>query len=429
MPRPGPRPYECVRRAWHSERHQPMRGSIIQQILRLAIETHSTATKKNKEWQDKIITVIVKAEEIMYSKANSEAEYTNPETLWDRVNDAINTIIRRDESTETGELLPPCVEAALNLGCYPVRASRSQRHSNPRTYLTPRAPETVPATPRILDNGSEDRCPQLSPVQSGSQLARIATNVNSNTSVSQANRHNYPFLPQNCPSGHDQLMRMETNSPSNSGQVYPLYYGIHYQNAESQTGSPVQENLVSDTIIVGRPIGSSVLEPAEMGSLQNFFSSSNVDIGGKRIGQQDIRHTDEKLLGKECDLSLRLGLFSDPCMQVEKKSLCETTDVGPSNTQDGGKLSDVFQQKSKEIPFFLERTVNDHFESFSRKCFMENEGHNVGAATRKRKATFGGNSEDEQFCKQPGSSSNNRRHGPDKHLLYHFSEIRMARGI
>lgn len=32
------------------------------------------------------------------------------ETLWDRVNDAINTIIRRDESTETGELLPPCIE-------------------------------------------------------------------------------------------------------------------------------------------------------------------------------------------------------------------------------------------------------------------------------------------------------------------------------
>lgn len=31
-------------------------------------------------------------------------------TLWDRVNDAINTIIKRDESTETGDLLPPCVE-------------------------------------------------------------------------------------------------------------------------------------------------------------------------------------------------------------------------------------------------------------------------------------------------------------------------------
>ena len=35
------------------------------------------------------------------------------ETVWDRVNDAIDTIIRRDESTETGELLPPCVEGTL----------------------------------------------------------------------------------------------------------------------------------------------------------------------------------------------------------------------------------------------------------------------------------------------------------------------------
>lgn len=34
MPRPGPRPYECVRRAWHSDRHQPMRSSIVQQIFK-----------------------------------------------------------------------------------------------------------------------------------------------------------------------------------------------------------------------------------------------------------------------------------------------------------------------------------------------------------------------------------------------------------
>ncbi|XWS70716.1 hypothetical protein CRYUN_Cryun03dG0071400 [Craigia yunnanensis] len=407
MPRPGPRPYECVRRAWHSERHQPMRGSIIQQILRLAIETHSTATKKNKEWQDKILTVIIKAEEILYSKANSEAEYMNPETLWDRVNDAINTIIRRDESTETGELLPPCVEAALNLGCYPVRTSRSQRHSNPRTYLTPRAPETVSAAPRILDKGNGERCPQLLPVQSGGQFARIATNVNSNISVSQTNRHSYSFLSENCTSGHDQLMGIETITPPNLGQVYPLYYGIHYQNAESQTGSPVQENIASDTIIVGRPIGTSVAEPAETGSLQNLFSSSDVDVGGKRIGQQDIRHTHEKSFGTECDLSLRLGLFSDPCMQVEKNSIFATEDCGPSSSQDGSKVKEDFQQKSKEFHFFPESIVNDHFESFSRKWSIESEGHNLGATMRKRKATFGGSLEDEKFCWQPGPSSNN----------------------
>lgn len=34
----------------------------------------------------------------------------DPETLWDRLNDAIDTIIRRDETAETGQFLPPCVE-------------------------------------------------------------------------------------------------------------------------------------------------------------------------------------------------------------------------------------------------------------------------------------------------------------------------------
>ena len=42
----------------------------------------------------------------------SQAEYTNLETLWDRVNDAINTIIRREETNESGDLLPPCVEGS-----------------------------------------------------------------------------------------------------------------------------------------------------------------------------------------------------------------------------------------------------------------------------------------------------------------------------
>lgn len=36
------------------------------------MEAHSAATKKNKEWQEKLPVVVLKAEEIMYSKANSE---------------------------------------------------------------------------------------------------------------------------------------------------------------------------------------------------------------------------------------------------------------------------------------------------------------------------------------------------------------------
>lgn len=38
-------------------------------------------------------------------------------TLWDRLNDAVDTIIRRDDNNESKsrDLLQPCIEGALNL--------------------------------------------------------------------------------------------------------------------------------------------------------------------------------------------------------------------------------------------------------------------------------------------------------------------------
>lgn len=41
-------------------------------LIRVVNEAHSAATKKNREWLEKLPTVVLKAEEIMYSKANSE---------------------------------------------------------------------------------------------------------------------------------------------------------------------------------------------------------------------------------------------------------------------------------------------------------------------------------------------------------------------
>ena len=41
-------------------------------LIRVVTDTHSSATKKNREWQEKLPIVVLKAEEIMYSKANSE---------------------------------------------------------------------------------------------------------------------------------------------------------------------------------------------------------------------------------------------------------------------------------------------------------------------------------------------------------------------
>jgi len=34
----------------------------------------------------------------------------NPDTLMERLSDAIDTIIRRDKSTETGQCIRPCIE-------------------------------------------------------------------------------------------------------------------------------------------------------------------------------------------------------------------------------------------------------------------------------------------------------------------------------
>ncbi|KAG8487827.1 hypothetical protein CXB51_018159 [Gossypium anomalum] len=121
--------------------------------------------------------------------------------------------------------------------------------------------------------------------------------------------------------------------------------------AEWQTGSPVWENIVSDKINVGGPIGTSITEPAKAGCLQNLFSCFDVDVGGEGIRKKDIRNKHEMSFGTEYDLSLRLGLFSDPYAKVQKNSVCEAEDIGPSDSLVKGELNEVFQQKSNESGF------------------------------------------------------------------------------
>lgn len=387
-----------------------MRGSIIQQIFRVVNDIHSSATKKNKEWQEKLPMVVLKAEEIMYSKANSEAEYMNTDTLWDRANDAINTIIRRDEGTETEGLLPPCVEAALNLGCIPVKASRSQRHSNPRSYLIPRAQEPPSPPPRILDRPSDERRPQFSPHHSGNQLnfARPSA-VNSAHLVPESHSHanqgssnltsprNYPFSLENVPGGHNQVTAMPTNNQLNLGSVYPLYYGSHYQTGASQLGPQVPENVHSRTIYVGTPVVTSIQEPTK----QNIFASQRAENVSHRIPQVDVMDTQEKPREAEYDLSLRLGPVSHPC--TDRSLASETEDIGSSSSQEGGKLNDLSPSISKEFCFFPTKTAYDPSESTSRMWNSEGEDRSLEATLRKRKATFRNNEGDGQFfCQPPG---------------------------
>ncbi|KAF4398752.1 uncharacterized protein LOC115725502 isoform X2 [Cannabis sativa] len=410
MPRPGPRPYECVRRAWHSDRHQPMRGSIIQQIFRVVNEAHSSSTKKNKEWQEKLPVVVLKAEEIMYSKANSEAEYTNPDTLWERVNDAINTIIRREETTETGDLLPPCVEAALNLGCVPVRASRSQRHCNPRNYLTPRTQEPFSAVTKTTD----ERQPHILPIHSGSQTNFVRTPVansvkfppNSSIHINRNDNLTSPrslsLLHKNIPIGHNQVTTMTTNTTLSTGSVYPLYYGTHYQKEEYQSGSQIPEKLHYNTIYVGTPVTTSTAEP----TIHKCFSRKNTENASNVIPQMNAVDAREKRRREAgWDLSLRLGSFSNQVRNTEKRLATETEDVD-SCSREGAKLNERRPFISQEFCFFPGKSTCDPSESSSRTWSSGGEGQTIKAPIPKGKEPFSRHEEDGQFCWQPDVPSN-----------------------
>ncbi|XP_075491876.1 uncharacterized protein LOC142530009 isoform X2 [Primulina tabacum] len=332
MPRPGPRPYECVKRTWHSDRHQPLRGMIIQQIFRLVHENHCGATKKNREWLEKLPIVVLKSEEIMYSKANSEAEYSNLETLWDRANGAIDTIIRKEESTETGGLLPPCVEAALNLGCVPVRASRSQRNNNPRSYLRARNQESFDFSPNVSnENTTEHHSIQIPPHTANISMFKKPPNVDSPRLVSESIKcltldtnegiASFEKLPG---IGNSWCTESRSNNAVNIGSVYPLCYG-NFKPESSQLG--FQEPQKSDAIIFGVPIFSSVAKPAEIGRLQNLFpyATDSGITGGSLLSDPKDNKATEPQIG--CDLSLRLGWFSGSNSSRENFPGCGTDSV------------------------------------------------------------------------------------------------------
>ncbi|KAK7330087.1 hypothetical protein VNO77_24273 [Canavalia gladiata] len=399
MPRPGPRPYECVRRAWHSERHQPVRGTIIRQIFRVVNDAHTAATKKNKEWQEKLPVVVLKAEEIMYSKANSEAEYLNPDTLWDRLNDAVNTIIRRDETTETGDLLPPCVEAALNLGCKPVRTSRSDRHNNPRTYLSPRA-QQPPMPPKPVGGNPLTYAKATTSAVSPIPVADTNPHIHHNSKL--VGSSNYPFS-ESFPPGHHQPLTMEARPSLNLGAVYPLYYG--YEARELQPRTNALDSTSSDTIFVGRPV-IPVPEPSGIGLLENFSYGRFHHAANRIVAKETVVGTQEGPPDRECDLSLRLGQCLHPCSSSKSSSAYEIDDAGLGVSREGNKFSHLPSQKNREFCFYPRETGYGTIESTSTKCNVEGEDPNLDATLRKLKTPICNNKEDGQFCRHLGVPSN-----------------------
>ncbi|GFS42680.1 hypothetical protein Acr_00g0081080 [Actinidia rufa] len=346
MPRPGPRPYECARRAWHSERHQPMRGSLIKEIFRVVSEIHSPATRKNKEWQEKLPIVVLKAEEIVYSKANSEAEYMDLNTLWDRANDAINTITRIDESAETGVLLQPCIEGI---------------HANPLLFFA-----TFQSLSRnghfcIWEHIIQGNCITITPFMSH----------NSNFIMSLT-AHKFPFLSRNFP----PCLPGETYASSNPCLVYPLYYGSELQYQESQFSFRIPD--------------SDNPNAAKTGHEQ---SPSLRDVASTEIPRADLWDSLENPSGIDCDLSLRLGSLSVPCPSVETSWPRELEDVDSSTSREC-KISSGLVLKANA-------NADDSLKSYSSKLRSEAENMKLEETLRKRKAVFGNPSEDWELCFQP----------------------------
>ncbi|EOA31187.1 hypothetical protein CARUB_v10014354mg [Capsella rubella] len=275
--------------------------------------------------------------------------------MWNRVNDAIDTIIRRDESTETGPLLPPCVEAALNLGCIAVRASRSQRHSNIRTYLGPKLQEPVSASPNEPpyhhDYHHQAQKPSTKPIHT-SQAATPVDVLDDNNKRVAAPR-GYPFLHESMHMHQKPLAIRQgtttapapstapasitgpapTPAPVKLGSVYPLYYGGNHQTQQVDMSIRAPEA----PIIIGMPIG---IKPQE--------------------------ETTERV----CDLSLRLGISSVPSTR--------RIDVGSSRAYPRSNQEEL-------CLFSSEVKKNDRFDWFSN-C----EGQNPGDSRVKKHKTLCG---------------------------------------
>ncbi|XP_038899374.1 uncharacterized protein LOC120086684 [Benincasa hispida] len=320
-PRTGCRPFECVRRAWHSERHQPIRGSLIQEIFRVVSEVHCCATKKNKEWQEKLPIVVLKAEEILYSKADSEAEYMDITTLWARINEAINMIIRLDKDAETGEFLHPCIEAALYLGCTPRRSSKSNRGSNLRGYLnscTPQVLDTSPhytnsIRPTVLSSQHFSSCPNLSKqtrnVSKAQPKNQNHVGVHSTNPTSTVYKNIWPLI------GRQPLLT-ETVAGWNMFSLCPLYHGSN----QCVSGIEIQPMPLHSNPIFSGPA-----------PFKYFHSNDVIPARNNRIDL--VNSTLHKQQKTTCDLSLRLGPLSIPHSSINNGQSKTINDIGAIASQ------------------------------------------------------------------------------------------------
>ncbi|CAA2953940.1 Hypothetical predicted protein [Olea europaea subsp. europaea] len=273
-----------------------------------------------------------------------QAEYSDLKTLWHRVNDAIDTIIRRDESSETGELLQPCIEAALYLGCTPRRSSRSQRNDTPRYYLRPDAPDAISVPPSNLDSKLLGNYTSKSQLML--QYSKLMTSTAINSTFSSSNVDSlvvqnrdydsmkFPILPKNLiPSNNYQSAPVQTSWP-----VYPLYYADQLQFDDPKLSLKKPSNSYS------HPKENDISAIQNHSSFEQDPPNINLPVEFDSINPSEI----------QCDLSLRLGSPAVSCKSMENGRPREEENGNLDNTREGrSKLSEDFsfliQTKNEQV--------------------------------------------------------------------------------
>ena len=261
-----------------------------------------------------------------------------------------------------------------------MRASRSERNNNPRTYLTPRTQEHTSGSSQTIGEPS----PRFLALQSGNSLNVTKTTATvSALPISDTNKHAFSEGFSTC---HHQPLTMETNTPWNLGSVYPLYYGSQYGARESQLRMNTPENTSSHTILVGTPVITPIAEPNVIGLLQNFSYSSRSQHVLNRTTREAAGENQENSFDRECDLSLRLGPCSHPNFGSEKGIPYENEDANSRGSQEGINSYHHSPQMNREFRFYPGKTGYEPFDPNSTKCNFEGEDQNLEANFRKRKA-------------------------------------------
>lgn len=278
--------------------------------------------------------------------------------------------------------------AALNLGCVPVRASRSQRHNNPRTYLRPSYQEGNSISPRFMNDNVSERNPDLvhTLTTSGSML-KAPQNVDSPRLGWDCNKQIAPKV--QC-IGSKNGVEGERNAPLSRSAVYPLYYGASFKPEVHRLS--FHEAQKTDSVIIGVPVFSSPAETAaEGGGLQNLFPYEKDNLFGRRTSEVAAKDNKGKGTQAGFDLSLRLGLFSDSSPSREQGSGCVTDSLSRRVTQGEG------MPVEKEFSFFPMESAHNTNWLHRSKPSEESENLSAELVSRKRKISFSGGIGNDQF--------------------------------